>query len=250
MSVTQQEALSNWSLAIVCPMANERESAVAVVEAFLNAASPFRNVTFLAVFDRACTDGTVDLMRNYELTEPRLRVVWAPENRSAVDAYIRGYKEALEQTDADWILEADAGLSHRAEDLKNFFPPMLEGYEAIFATRFGKGGEMRHCTLERRIISQGGTLLANLLLGTRLSDMTSGYEMFSRKVLQYVMDRGIQARGHFFQTEVKAYCHKFRVIDVPIIYLGASSTVSGKILGDALKHLWRLFKLRLQGKLY
>lgn len=241
--------LSDYSLAITSPMANERDSAVAVVKGFLEAAAPFRRATFIAVLDKACTDGTVDVLRDFAKTEPRLKVVYAPENRNGIEAYLRGYKEALALDDADWILEVDAGFSHRPEDLKNFFPAMLAGNDAVFGTRFARGGKMLGCPLSRRLISQGGTWLANLLLGTRLSDMTSGYEMFRRKALAYVMARGVQSRGHFFQTEIKAYCHKFRIAEALIVYSNASASISGKILNDAFHHLWRLFKLRLQGKL-
>jgi dolichol-phosphate mannosyltransferase len=242
-------SISNASLAIASPMANERDSARKVVDGFLRAAAPFKSVVFIAVLDKASTDGTIEILRAYANEEPRLKVVYAPENKNGIEAYLRSYKEALD-LNTDWILEVDAGFSHRPEDLKNFFPAMEAGYEAVFGTRFGKGGAMRGCPLSRRIVSLGGTLLANTLLGTKLSDMTSGYEMFSRPVLDYVMKRGVQSRGHFFQTEIKTYCHRFRITDAPIIYSGASSTISGKILNDAFTHLWRLFQLRLKGELF
>jgi dolichol-phosphate mannosyltransferase len=247
--MTQANALSQYSLAIACPMANERDSAVQVVNGFLAAAAPFRSVTFVAVLDNASTDGTLELLRAHAETEPRLKVVFAPENKNGIEAYLRSYKEAL-ATGADWILEIDAGFSHRPEDLKNFFPAMEAGFEAVFGTRFSNGGKMVGCSLSRHVISRGGTWLANFLLNTRLTDMTSGYEMFRRHVLEKVLERGVQSRGHFFQTEIKAYCHAFRITEAPIIYSGASSHISREILNDAFEHLWRLFKLRLKGELY
>jgi dolichol-phosphate mannosyltransferase len=247
--VMEDNTLSQWSLAIACPMANEHDSAVEVVKSFLDAATPFHSVTFVAVLDNASTDGTVELLRAYAGQEPRLKVVFAPENKNGVEAYLRAYKEALD-TGADWVLEIDAGFSHRPYDLKNFFPAMENGFDAVFGTRFANGGKMVNCKLSRHIISQGGTWLANLLLNTRLSDMTSGYEMFRRHVLENVLARGVQSRGHFFQTEIKAYCHAYRIAEAPIVYSGASSRVSGSVLKDAFHHLWRLFKLRCKKQLY
>ena len=230
-------------------MANERDCAVGVVKGFLEAAAPFKSATCIAILDNVSTDGTLEILRSYANSEPRLSVIYAPENRCRLDAYSRGYREAL-STKADWILEVDAGFSHRPEDLKNFFPAMLAGDDAIFATRFAKGGKMLDCPLPRRLISRGGTMLTNLLLGTRLSDMTSGYEMFRPHALEYALQRGLKSRGCFFQTEIKAYCHHFRIGEAPITYRATSSTsVSSKILGDALWHLSRLFGLRLKGAL-
>ena len=245
-----ERKLSDWSLVIMCPMANERDSAETMVRDFLKAAEGFRKVIFMPIFDRSCTDGTIDLLRDMAKTEPRLNVVYLENSRGQVEAYLNGYAKALALPDVDWVLEVDAGFSHRAEDLKNFFPPMLDGAEAVFATRFAEGGEMRTCKLSRRVISQGGTLLTNLLLGTKLTDMTSGYQMFSRPVLEYLVKRGIHSRGHFFQTEMKAYSHRFRIAEAPIIYMGASSVVGGKILRDAFTNLWRLVVLRFSHQLF
>lgn len=235
-------------LGIVCPMANERDSALELVADVLAQcnARGFKSVTFFAILDRVCTDGTLDLLRNYQ--KEQLRVVWAPENRGVVDAYVRGYREAL-SAGCDWILEIDAGFSHQPEDIPQFFDKMSAGYDCVFGSRFCQEGKATETPLKRRAISRGGTVLTNLLLGTKLKDMTSGFEMFSRPVLQQVVDRGISSRGHFFQTEIKTYCRKFRIVEVPIHYRAASDSVNNKVLKDAFKNLWRLFRLRLTNQL-
>ena len=85
-------------LGVVCPMANEGDEAAAFCQAVLQRCLGFKKVTFFAVFDRVTKDSSVDQMRLLENSEPRLRVVWAPENRCVVDAYLRGYKEALDDS--------------------------------------------------------------------------------------------------------------------------------------------------------
>ena len=40
--------------------------------------------------DTVTTDNSLLLLREMERIEPRLRVVWAPENQCVVDAYVRG----------------------------------------------------------------------------------------------------------------------------------------------------------------
>jgi dolichol-phosphate mannosyltransferase len=254
--MTAAQALNNHlrasdiNLGIVCPMANERESAVRFVRAVLEQCQPvgFQSVTFFAVLDCASKDGTVELLREMERDEPRLRVVWAPENRSVVDAYLRGYREAINGR-CDWILEIDAGYSHQPSEIPVFFEKMNEGYDCVFGSRFCEGGRMEESPLKRRIISRGGSVLTNILLGTRLKDMTSGFEMFKRPVLEEVLERGIRSRGHFFQTEIKAYCRGRRIAEVPIHYRAASDSVNNKVLKDAFNNLWRLFRLRIRGRL-
>ncbi|HWS85926.1 MAG TPA: glycosyltransferase [Pyrinomonadaceae bacterium] len=244
-AVSVEPVTSGVRLGVVCPMANERDTAAGFVREVLAACEPFRfkSLTFFAVLDRVSRDGTLDLLRGLEAAVPQLRVVWAPENRCVVDAYLRGYREALD-AGCDWVLEIDAGFSHQPSDIPRFFEKMSEGFDCVFGTRFAHGGGFTESPLKRKVISRGGTLLTNLLLGTKLTDMTSGFELFTRGALEHVLDRGINSRGHFFQTEIKAHCHGLRVAEVPIHYRAASDSVNNHVLKDAFSNLWRLFRAR------
>jgi dolichol-phosphate mannosyltransferase len=235
-------------LGIVCPMANEGDRAGRFVGAVLDRCQGFRKVRFFAVLDTVSTDNTLERLRELEREEPRLSVVWAPENRHIVDAYVRGYREAL-SAGSDWILEIDAGFSHQPEEIGRFFQTMRQGYDCVFGSRFMKGGAMTDISPIRYIVSRGGTLLANLLLGTRLEDMTSGFELFSRAALEMVLRRGIQSKAHFFQTEIKVYCRSLRVAEVPIHYRSPSPSLSSAALMDSFRQLWRLYLLRRTGAL-
>jgi len=195
-----------------------------------------------------CQDGTDEILRDLREELPHLRVVNASESRSVVDAYLSGYRAALEGK-ADWILEIDAGFSHDPRDIPRFMSLMLDGYDCIFGSRFCRGGAMIDASLGRRTTSFGGTILANVLLGTQLADMTSGFELFTRGALQAILARGIVSRGPFFQTEIKAFAHRLRICEVPISYRSPTHPVGTGALWDALKGLWRLFWLRLNGKL-
>lgn len=243
-----KKTLTTYTLAIVCPMANEQDTAEAFTRELLDACAGFKSVTMFAILDRACTDHTLSIMQNMVRDEPRLQVIQAPENRCVVDAYVRGYREALAHG-ADWILEIDAGYSHRPEDVAKFLPYISDQTDCIFGSRFCAGGSISNSSRLREWVSRRGSVVSRILLGVSCSDMTSGFEMFNRSALQAVMNRGIVSRGHFFQTEIKAYCRKVRWVEVPICYQHASGSLSLTSWMDAIKGLLRLFQLRLMGKL-
>ena len=248
MAENPSQNISQVKLGIVCPMANERERAVEFIDAVLAQCDGFKEVTFFAVLDNVSIDGTVEILRELENRQPKLKIIWAPENKCVVDAYVRGYKEAL-NVGCDWILEIDASFSHQPYEIPQFFEKILQRYDCVFGSRFCEGGSMVESSLKRRFISRAGSLMANFLLGTKLKDMTSGFELFTRQALEMVLEKGIKSKAHFFQTEIKVYCRNLKIAELPITYRAPSASVNNAVLRDALVNLFRLFILRLKGRL-
>ena len=236
-------------LGVVCPMANESDSAVRFVDAVLAECGRygFKSVALFVVVDTVSHDGTRELLEAHEALQPQLRVIWAPETRGVADAYVRGYREAVAAA-SDWILEIDAGFSHDPAEMGKFFEALADGRDCVFGSRFREGGRNLG-TLRRRGISRGGTALANLLLGTRLSDMTSGYELFTRETLEAVLAKGISSKGPFFQTEVKAYCRNLRCAEIPIQYNAGNHNIGARAIAESLLNLGRLLRRRIAGDL-
>src|SRR5215207_2575618 len=82
-AATVEPATSNVNLGVVCPMANERDTAERFIREVLAACEPFRfkSLTFFAVLDRVSRDGTLDLLRGLEATLLLLNDASATENR-------------------------------------------------------------------------------------------------------------------------------------------------------------------------
>jgi dolichol-phosphate mannosyltransferase len=233
-------------IAVVCPMANEADGAERFVRDVLDVLGPlgFSDVRFFAVLDTVSRDGTIDRLRAMAEHEPALQVVYAPENRSVVDAYVRGYREAL-ASGADWVLEIDAGYSHDPRQIPRFVEAIAAGADCVFGTRFAYGGSYADGAPGRYFVSRAGGWLANVLLGTRLSDMTSGYQMFRRETLTAILAEGLQSRGPFFQTEMKLRAHAWKMAEVGIVYRPSGQLVRSTSIRDALRTLLRLFWRRL-----
>jgi dolichol-phosphate mannosyltransferase len=232
-------------LAVTTPLANERDTIDDFTRRVLAQLLPQDRL--ITVFDTVSTDGSLDRARQLAQHDPRLHVVHAPENRSVVDAYFRGYREAL-ATDADWILEIDGGLSHLPEQIPPFITAMQSGYDYAGGSRFMPGGKFDG-PWSRHLISRGGTWLTNRLVGTTMHDMTSGFECFTRRALQFVVDRGVRSRAHFFQTEIRTMMQDhFRWTEIPIHYGSPSKSVGKSSLKDAFKCLAALRRDRKQAR--
>lgn len=225
-------------LGVVVPLANEEDSISEFLDRVVAHLLPQESV--YCVLDNVCKDRTKDIVQNRGVHDPRIKMVWAPENRCVVDAYVRGYREALADG-AEWILEMDGGLSHLPEEIPQFVQGMEAGYDYVGGSRYLPGA-CHHSPRTRVFISRGGTWLTNLLLRTGMTDMTSGYECFTRDALQYVLDRGIISRANFFQTEIRFMMHRFKWLEVPIKYTNAQYSIGRNSLREAFTNLWRLHK--------
>ena len=223
-------------LGVVTPLANEEATVDEFLERVGRQVGPRDHV--YCVLDGASRDSTRARVEARARLDPRVRPVWAPENRSVVDAYVRGYREALAHG-CDWVLEMDAGLSHLPEEIPRFLWAMSRGADFAAGSRFLPGG--RHAgSLYRYGVSRGGSLLTNWLLGTRMKDMTSGFQCFRRPALEYVLGRGIRSRAHFFQTEIRFMLHGWDWVEVPITYANPSKRMAEANVVEALRHLWQM----------
>jgi dolichol-phosphate mannosyltransferase len=249
LPVGKAAVFADKRLGIICPMANESLTAISFVDAVLAECAhyEFVSVTLFVVVDEVSRDNTRAALEGHQALQPQLRVIWAPDTRGVADAYVRGYREAL-AADCDWILEIDAGFSHDPAAIGTFLEAMAEGRDCVFGSRFCEGGR-NHGTIRRRVISRGGTALTNLLLGTKLTDMTSGYQLFTRPTLEAVLAKGISSKGPFFQTEIKAYCRNLRIVEIPIRYDAGNHAVGSRAIFESFANLWRLFRRRLSGDL-
>ena len=236
-------------LGIVCPMANEASTAVRFVDAVLSECGHrgFASVTLFVIIDAVSRDDTRALLEAHQEHQPQLSIIWAPETRGVADAYVRGYREAI-AAGCDWILEIDAGFSHEPSDIPTFLETMADGSDCVFGSRFREGGQNLG-TFRRRFISRGGTAVTNLLLGTKLTDMTSGFQLFTREALDTVLAKGLSSKGPFFQTEIKTHCRNLRVTEIPIHYNAGSHSVGRAAITESLVNLGRLFHRRLTGDL-
>ena len=235
----------NW--AIITPLANEEED----FDKFINVLTDVIDVLYPGkvyfILDNVSKDRTLDLCRELSAKDKRFVTVFAPENRNVVDAYLCGLRLAYD-AGHDIIIELDAGLSHDPRAIPMFLRVLNEGNDCAFGSRFINGGSMGNSPLKRRMLSRSGTLLANLLLGTRFKDMTSGYQGFHREIVNKIINYPFKSTAHFYQTELRYLVRGYKYFEVPIHYDAPSPRVSNAAIKNALKTLFTYFFMRLFGK--
>ncbi|MDP1621038.1 MAG: glycosyltransferase [Bacteroidales bacterium] len=237
----------NMNFAVVLPLANEEHEFQPFFGHLAEALKPYPEARAYLVLDRVSKDRTMELCRVFTAQHTQFIIVFEPDNRNVVDAYIRGYREALSQGH-DFIIEMDAGYSHDPAAIPQFLNAFADGYACVFGSRFIRGGSMRDASLKRRFLSRGGTALANLLLGTRLHDMTSGYQGFTKEVVTKFSDHPLRSTAHFYQTELRYLLRYYNSKEIPITYKTPSPSVRAGAVLNSLGTLWYYFAKRATGK--
>lgn len=224
---------------VVMPVANEGESMAQVLDAIL--ALPYDNLFVYPVVDNFSKDNTEEIIRDYEKKTGLVKCVFYKESRGVISCYLEGFRQALADG-AECVIEMDGGGSHSPKEIPQFVDALNQGYDCVWGSRFVEGGDISNHPLYRRILSSGGTILANLVLGTKLKDMTSGFEAFQADVLRRLDLSNFLSNGHMYQTEMRFYCRNLNTIEVPIHYIGGSSSLKFKSVIEALKILFQLKK--------
>lgn len=230
--------------AVVIPMANEQEQFMPFVSALTSVLDRLGMGCVFFIVDKVTQDNTLDLCKKLSDRDRRFITIWAPENKNVVDAYMRGYREAYNQG-FNLIIEMDAGLSHDPHAIPMFLRVLNEGNECAFGSRFINGGSIWGSTTYRTFLSRGGTILSNVLLGTKMADMTSGFQGFHRNIVGQFLDYPLLSTAHFYQTELRYLLRKTRYAEIPIHYRAPSPRVSKSAIFNSFKVLFHYFQKRL-----
>jgi len=182
------------SWALIVPMANEEKEFDPFIAALIAQLDRLPQGKVFLIIDRVSTDRTRELCEALQQRDDRFVAMWAPENRNVVDAYLRGYREAYDRGHGP-IIEMDAGLSHDPAVLSAFLSRLNEGFDCVFGSRFVKGGSIDTKSRWRWFLSRGGTVISNLLLGSRMLDMTRGYQGRQRHIGRRLLDHGLRPNG-------------------------------------------------------
>ena len=217
---------------VIVPTYNEAANITDVIQR-LKLATP--DVDIIIVDDNS-PDGTGALADS--LTDNRTHVLHRPDKGGLGPAYLAGFSWGYKQG-YEYFVEMDADGSHQPEEISRFLA-IAPGCDLVIGTRWMPGGLVVNWPISRRLISRFGTRYAAVALGLSFRDLTSGYRLLSRQLIQDVLDSHVTSIGYGFQIEIVriAINQKRTIAEVPITFIervAGSSKMSRKIVLEA----WR-----------
>lgn len=224
---------------IVIPTFNEREN----IKRLIPAIAAFDREAHVLVVDDASPDGTSKEVKKIMKSRKNVRLMERPGKLGLGTAYTEGFKYAVAEK-YDLIYEMDADFSHDPK----YLPELTEAskkYDLVIGSRYINGVSVINWPLRRLMLSKFANLYARTITGLPLTDLTSGYKCYQRKVLEAIGLDSVHSDGYAFQIEMhyKAWKKGFSIKEVPVIFvdrLKGSSKMSKGVIAEAVLIPWKL----------
>lgn len=228
---------------VIIPTYNEREN----VEKMIRKVFSLETLFHLLIVEDNSPDGTAEIIKKLQINFPdKLHMIQREGKLGLGTAYIAGFAWAVEKK-YDYIFEMDCDFSHNPDDLERLYKAAKDGADVAIGSRYVSGINVVNWPLGRVLMSYSASLYVRVVTGMNIKDTTAGFKCYRRKVLETIDFSHIKMKGYGFQIEMKftAYKFKFKIVEVPIVFIDrkeGTSKMSGGIFSEAL---WGVLKMKV-----
>lgn len=240
--MTSQHQSDAVYLSLIIPAFNEEGRIGTSLEQILRFLKSQQHSYEVIIIDDGSCDGTRVFVNDRFGKEPQVRLYSQPVRRGKGAAVQLGMLKARGQ----YVFFSDADLSVPIEQLPAFISRLQDHCDAAIGTRqtIGARIEVRQPRL-REWMGKVFTMLSNMLLGLRHSDLTCGFKGFRREVARELFSRQ-HLYNWSFDSEILylAKIRGYRVAEVPVTWRNdAASKV--KLSRDIMSSFVGLLSVRL-----
>lgn len=250
------------TLSIVIPIYNEVASLKELLQQVASVEIGMKKELILV--DDFSTDGTRDILKEIEaiqensdeirqyISTPQMSpIAVSPQQPAEISAKVFYHevnkgkgatlRTGFQHITGEITLIQDADLEYDPEDYPKLLQPILTGEaDVVYGSRFMEGRQTG--LLRSYLANQFLTTLANIVNGTRLTDMETCYKVIRTSILKEI---SLHSDRFGFEPEITAKLarRKCKIVEVPISYRGRDyhegKTVSWKDGVAAIFHILR-----------
>jgi dolichyl-phosphate beta-glucosyltransferase len=229
-------------LSVIIPAYNEEARLDPTLEKITGYFAAQAYDTEIVVVDDGSSDRTVEIVGAWMEKSPvTVRLARNPRNLGKGMAVKNGMLAAAGQ----YRLFSDADLSTPMAMFERFLPLLRQGKEVVIGTRKHPDAEItQRQPWLRRNMAKVFVLLANLLLGLRLTDFTCGFKCFSARAAEEIFSRS-RIPGWAYDGEILFLAKQlgFEIVEAPVVWAHASGS-RVKLRRDVINSLAGLLQIR------
>jgi dolichol-phosphate mannosyltransferase len=167
---------------VVTPTYDEKENIADLITAVLAQQQHIPDYELhILVADGHSQDGTLEIVQSLAETNSNVHLLDVNERGIGVALY-KGFEHAVDQLDADVLLQIDADFQHNPADIPRFLQEISNGYDVVAGSRFVTDSDFK-MSLYRLTLSIGANQLMRMMLGIKgVTDFTTSYRAFTREI--------------------------------------------------------------------
>ena len=199
-------------LSILIPVRNEQENVHIISNEIEN---KIENKNYEIVFiNDFSEDNTLNELSN--LSKSDNKIIYFNNSRKGLGGAI---DLGIQKSNGKFICIMMSDSSDTVEDLNFYYREIsLENLDAVFGSRFIKGGKVVNYPKIKLILNRFGNLLAKLLIWSDLNDFTNGFKIYKKDTLLSLYPLVSESFNIFFELPLKTITRGFKYKIVPISY--------------------------------
>lgn len=166
-------------LSLVIPTYNEQASIGETVSKFHAALSAEKIPHEILIIDDG-KDETEAVLANLGINEIRY------ERNALKKGFGTAIRYGLEIFTGDCVAIVMGDMSDRPQDLVRYYRKMEEGYDAVFGSRFIKGGKTIDYPRYKLVLNRFTNNIIRMLFGIRYNDTTNAFKLYKRETIRGV----------------------------------------------------------------
>lgn len=226
-------------LSVIMPVYNEKAFIKKAISAVLKARIG-KMTKEIIVVDDGSNDGTTKILK--AIKNRKIKVIYQKRNQGKGAAIRRGLKEIT----GDVVVIQDADLEYNPSEYSLLLQPILDKRaDVVFGSRFLGDRPHRVLNYWHMVGNKFLTLLSNMLTNINLTDMETGYKMFTREVASKIklVENRFGMEPEFTAKVARMNC---RIFEVGISYSGRNYDQGKKInWKDGVQAVWCILKYNL-----
>ncbi|MDP7244673.1 MAG: glycosyltransferase family 2 protein [Flavobacteriales bacterium] len=227
-------------LSIIIPVYNEENNILEVISKVKR--TELKDITKeIVIVDDFSTDNTKKILS--ELKDSSLKIFFHQKNRGKGTAI----RTALKHATGDIILIQDADLEYNPIEYAKLLKPIMENRtKVVYGSRIEAIREnIKNMYKLHYLGNMLLTAVTNILYGTKITDMETGYKVFRKEVIE---NMNLKAKRFDFEPEITAKILKkgYKITEIPINFVGRKFNEGKKITWkDGIKAVFYLIKYRI-----
>jgi len=171
--------IQNKMLSLVIPAHNEEGCIEKTIKIFNKRLKEEKIKHEILVVNDHSNDKTEEILKKLEKEIKELRHINNDSQRGFGTTVIKG----LRNFKGNYVAIVMADLSDMPKDLVKYYNEIIKGYDAVFGSRFIKGGKVIDYPSHKLLLNRLGNIMIKFIFGIKYNDVTNAFKMYKKETI-------------------------------------------------------------------